>query len=61
MIRLFKRRSPAHRAAIVQPIQISREDRLIAAHWGYTAIQWVALDNHVRTTKRSDYFQAAGL
>jgi len=58
ILRYFKSRRPT--PAPVAP-SISREDVLVALHWGYTPAQWCALDNHVRTAKRSDYFQAAGL
>jgi hypothetical protein len=64
MIRLFKRLNRNYRYGFDAPApaapSISREDVLVALHWGYTPDQWCALDNHVRTTKRSDYFQAAG-
>jgi len=44
----FRSRKPA----IVQPIQIEPEDRLIAAWWGYTEQQWVALPHDVQREKR---------
>ena len=49
MLKSFKRRSPAHRA---QPVQVSPEDRVIAAHHGLTPEQWDALPALVKQDKR---------
>jgi hypothetical protein len=58
MIRLFKRRSPAHRAT--QP-DVSLADLFILRWFGYTPAEWTALPNEVCAAKRSEYFQAKGL
>lgn len=49
MRNIFKRRRPTHR---VEPVQISQQDRLIAAHSGYTPEQWNALPAIVKADKR---------
>lgn len=49
MRNIFKRRRPTHR---VEPVQISQQDRLIAAHSGYTPEQWAALPALVKADKR---------
>lgn len=49
MLRYFRRRRPQHRQETVRP---SFEDRLIAAHWGFTETQWAALPDKVKAAKR---------
>ena len=49
MLRYFRRRRPQHRA---EPVRPSFEDRLIAAHWGFTENQWAALPEKVKAVKR---------
>lgn len=49
MLKFFKRRSPAHRAEVVQ---ISTSDRVIAALSGYTEQEWDALPAIVKQDKR---------
>jgi len=44
----FWSRKPATPA----PVTIAPEDRLIAAWWGYTPEQWVALPHDVQREKR---------
>jgi len=36
-------------------------DRHVAAHWGYTAAEWLALPALVQVDKRESFFQARGL
>lgn len=49
MIRIFKRRIPTHRAEVVQ---ISTQDRVIAAHHRLTPEEWDALPAIVKQDKR---------
>jgi len=49
MIRLFKRRRPAHRAELA-PITI--QDLLVARWWGYTPDEWEKLPAIVKVDKR---------
>lgn len=48
MRNIFKRRRPPQPA----PVQISAQDRLIAAHSGYTPEQWDKLPANVKADKR---------
>jgi len=36
-------------------------DRHVAAHWGYTAAEWLALPAIVQVDKREGFYQARGL
>jgi hypothetical protein len=54
----FKRRRPTHR---VEPVRISAEDRLIAAHWGYTETEWAGLPAMVQVDKREQLAWAPGV
>ena len=36
-------------------------DRHVAAHWGYTPAEWLALPGLVQVDKREQFFQAQGL
>jgi len=45
----FRFRKPATPA----PVTIAPEDKLIAAWWGYTPEQWVALPHDVQREKRN--------
>lgn len=49
MLNFFRRNLPAHRA---QPVTIAPEDRLIAAHSGFTEAQWLALPELARKDAR---------
>lgn len=57
------RRRPKHVATVVlrYPVAMSPTDHRIAAWWGYTPAEWVALSPEVRANRRDLVAQAPGL
>lgn len=61
MLKWFRRRRPKHAAVVLYPVTLSATDQRIAAWWGYTPAEWVALSPEVRANRRDLVAQAPGL
>ena len=50
------RTRPAH-----EPVRITKEDLIVATHWGFTRAEWAELPNDVRVAKRDQFDRVKGL